>query len=224
MTIKNIKLEASWKTRLESEFEKDYMLSLKKFLKNEKAQGKIIYPAGENIFSALNSLPFDQVKVIIIGQDPYHGPGQAHGLSFSVPDGVPLPPSLKNIYKELFNDLGIDKGNCGNLLSWAKQGVLLLNSVLTVEAGNAASHQGLGWELFTDKIISVLNDEKQSLVFLLWGSYAQKKGAVIDAQKHLVLKAVHPSPLSVYRGFFGCQHFSKTNQYLISKNISPINW
>lgn len=221
---KNIRLEESWKIRLENEFEQEYMLSLKKFLQEEKALGKIIYPKGPHIFTALNSTPFDKVKVVILGQDPYHGPNQAHGLSFSVPEGIALPPSLKNIYKELFNDLSIKKSNSGNLSAWAKQGVLLLNSVLTVEAGKAASHQGKGWERFTDKIISLLNEERESLVFLLWGSYAHKKGAVIDAQKHYVLKSVHPSPLSAHRGFLGCQHFSKTNRYLVSKNLSEIDW
>lgn len=222
--LEEVLVEESWKIRLQDEFYKDYMLSLQSFLKNEKAFGKIIYPESKNIFSALNHVPFNKVKVIILGQDPYHGPHQAHGLSFSVPDGVTLPPSLKNIYKELFSDLSIQKNNAGNLSAWADQGVLLLNSVLTVEAGQAGSHQGKGWELFTDKIIALLNAEQESLVFLLWGAYAHKKGAVIDAQKHCVLKAVHPSPLSAHRGFLGCQHFSKTNAYLNSKNISPINW
>jgi uracil-DNA glycosylase len=219
-----IQLEHSWKIRLQAEFEKPYMQNLKVFLQEQKQQGKVIYPPGKQIFAALNSVPFDKVKVVILGQDPYHGPGQAHGLCFSVPDGVSLPPSLKNIFKELQNDLGIKPKVNGNLTAWAEQGVLLLNSVLTVEAGQAGSHQGKGWEQFTDNIISLLNEEKQQLVFLLWGSYAHKKGAVIDEKKHYVLKTVHPSPLSVHRGFLGCRHFSQTNRYLRDQGFSEINW
>jgi len=219
-----IQLEHSWKIRLQGEFEKPYMQNLKVFLQEQKQQGKIIYPPGKQMFAALNSVPFDKVKVVILGQDPYHGPGQAHGLCFSVPDGLVLPPSLKNIYKELQNDLGITPKTNGNLTAWAEQGVLLLNSVLSVEAGQAGSHQGKGWEQFTDKIISLLNEEKKQLVFLLWGSYAHKKGAVIDEKNHYVLKAVHPSPLSVHRGFLGCRHFSKTNLYLLEQGFSEINW
>lgn len=199
------------------------MLALSDFLRQQKVQGKIIYPEGKNMFAALNAVPFDKVKVVIIGQDPYHGAGQAHGLSFSVPDGVALPPSLQNIYKELESDTGI-KRTQGNLSDWASQGVLLLNSVLSVEAGQAASHQGKGWEQFTDQIIRLLNAERQALVFLLWGSYAQKKGAVIDAHRHCILKSVHPSPLSVHRGFFGCKHFSRANAYLQQQGLSPIHW
>ncbi len=220
---REIQLEDSWKQRLLAEFEQPYMLALSDFLRQQKARGKTIYPEGKNMFAALNAVPFDEVKVVIIGQDPYHGPGQAHGLSFSVPEGVALPPSLQNIYKELESDTGIQRKQ-GNLSDWASQGVLLLNSVLSVEAGQAASHQGKGWEQFTDQIIRLLNAERQSLVFLLWGSYAQKKGAVIDAQRHCILKSVHPSPLSVHRGFFGCRHFSRTNAYLQQQGLSPIQW
>ncbi len=223
-TQQAIQLEASWKARLQDEFEKPYMQKLKVFLQQEKQQGKVIFPPGKQMFAALNSVAFDKVKVVIIGQDPYHGFGQAHGLCFSVPEGVELPPSLKNIYKELENDLGIARKKSGNLSGWAEQGVLLLNSVLSVEAGQAASHQRKGWEQFTDKIISLLNAERKNIVFLLWGSYAHKKGAVIDEQKHYVLKTVHPSPLSVHRGFLGCKHFSKTNQYLRENDLSEINW
>ncbi len=220
----NVQLTDSWKQRLESEFDKDYMRSLKKFLVEEKQNGKVIYPKGSQMFAAMDALDFDKVKVVILGQDPYHGPGQAHGLCFSVPEGVDLPPSLKNIYKEIENDLGIKKGKQGNLCNWASQGVLLLNSVLSVEAGKAASHQGKGWEQFTDEIIASLNRERKGLVFLLWGAYAQRKGAMIDTNKHLVLKSVHPSPLSAHRGFFGCKHFSKTNDYLIAQGLEPIHW
>jgi uracil-DNA glycosylase len=222
--LREIQLEESWKSRLSEEFEKDYMLSLRQFLVDQKKNGKTVYPKGGDMFAALDAVPFDKIKVIIIGQDPYHGPGQAHGLCFSVPDGVQTPPSLKNIYKEIESDLGIQKGASGNLSHWAEQGVLLLNSVLSVEAGKAASHQGKGWEQFTDKIIEKLNAERESLVFLLWGSYAHKKGAVIDANKHLVLKSVHPSPLSAHRGYLGCKHFSKTNNYLESQGLKPIEW
>lgn len=220
----NNQLTESWKQRLGAEFEKDYMLSLKQFLLEEKQKGKVIYPKGHQMFTALDAVAFDDVKVVILGQDPYHGDGQAHGLCFSVPDDIDLPPSLKNIYKELESDLGIKKTKQGNLTEWAKQGVLLLNSVLSVEAGKAASHQGKGWEQFTDEIIASLNRERSSLVFLLWGAYAHKKGAMIDTKKHLVLKAVHPSPLSAHRGFLGCKHFSKTNNYLIAQGLAPINW
>jgi uracil-DNA glycosylase len=221
-----IKLEPSWKAHLLPEFSKDYMHILKAFLQAEKKANKKIYPKGENIFKAFELTPFDQVKVVILGQDPYHQPGQAHGLSFSVPVGITPPPSLKNIYKELETDLGI---NCsqvshGFLESWAKQGVLLLNAVLTVEDSKAAAHQGRGWEIFTDKVIEVLNQEKEHLVFILWGSYAQKKGQFIDRKKHYVIESVHPSPLSSYRGFFGSRPFSKANQYLKQHGIAEIDW
>ncbi len=221
----DIKLEPIWKERLHSEFGQEYMKNLKSFLVSEKKKNKLIYPASDLIFNAFDTTPFDQVKVVILGQDPYHGPGQAHGLSFSVPKGVPQPPSLVNIFKELKSDLGIsvEKTN-GNLKGWAEQGVLLLNAVLTVEEGLAASHQGKGWELFTDAAIRALNQERKNLVFILWGSYAQKKAAFVDTQKHYILKSVHPSPLSSHRGFFGSKPFSKTNEYLLSKNIQPIDW
>jgi uracil-DNA glycosylase len=219
-----VKLDPSWLSRIQDEFEKDYMKSLRSFLKSETLNDKIIYPKGSEYFSALNSTPFGEVKVVILGQDPYHGPNQAHGLCFSVKPGVGIPPSLLNIYKELRQDLGIEMPNHGYLQKWAEQGVLLLNATLTVEAGKAGSHQNRGWEIFTDKVVEVLNRQKDNLVFLLWGSYAQKKGEHIDAKKHLVLKAPHPSPLSAHRGFLGCQHFSKTNQYLKSVGREPIDW
>ena len=219
-----IKLDPSWLRVLGDEFEKPYMTQLKAFLKAEKQAGKVIYPAGENWFNALNTTPFDQVKVVILGQDPYHGPGQAHGLCFSVLPGVPAPPSLENMFKELKNDLGIPISAHGYLQHWAQQGVLLLNSVLTVERGRAGSHQGRGWEIFTDACIAHLNRERGGLVFLLWGSYAQKKGQLIDRQRHLVLEAPHPSPLSAHRGFFNCKHFSKTNDYLKKHGGQPIDW
>jgi len=219
-----IQLEASWLAELAAEFEQDYMLKLKSFLQQEKAAGKQIYPPGKLIFNALNTTPLDKVKVVIIGQDPYHGPGQAHGLCFSVLPGVDIPPSLMNIYKELESDLGITRPNHGCLTSWAEQGVLLLNAVLTVERSLAASHQGKGWEQFTDKVINVLNEKKSGLVFLLWGSYAQKKGQFIDRNKHLVLQSPHPSPLSAHRGFLGNKHFSQTNAYLEKQGNAAIKW
>jgi uracil-DNA glycosylase len=222
--LAEIKLESSWKNKLASEFEKPYMKNLRAFLLQEANQNKIIYPKGNDIFNAFNLTPFDQVKVVLLGQDPYHGPNQAHGLCFSVTKGIPLPPSLVNIYKELETDLNIKPATHGSLEAWAKQGVLLLNTVLTVEQGKAGSHHGKGWEQFTDKVIQVLNEEKENLVFILWGSPAQKKAANVDTTRHLVLKSVHPSPLSSYRGFFGSKPFSKTNSYLKSKNIIEINW
>ena len=220
----NIKLEPSWKAVLEDAFAMPYMQALKQFLKTEKAAGKVIYPPGSLIFNAMNSTPFDHVKVVILGQDPYHGPSQAHGLSFSVPEGVALPPSLRNIFKEIEQDLGISAPKHGCLQSWADQGVLLLNSVLTVEQHKAASHRGKGWEQFTDTIISCLNQRRKNLVFLLWGSYAQQKGKFIDRERHLVLTSPHPSPLSAHRGFFGNRHFSKANAYLQANDIEPISW
>lgn len=221
----NVKLESSWKQQLGSEFHKPYMLNLKEFLKTEKSEGKIIYPKGEEYFLALNSTPFDQVKVVILGQDPYHGPNQAHGLCFSVKPGVDIPPSLKNIYKELKQDLGIvAPSKVGFLDSWAKQGVLLLNAVLTVEAGRAGSHAGKGWEEFTDQVIRTINDNREGIIFVLWGAYAQKKGAFIDRKKHFVIEAPHPSPLSAHRGFLGSRPFSKINEYLEKQGKSPINW
>ena len=219
-----VKLEPSWLVRIGSEFELPYMQALKAFLQAERAAGKSIYPVSNLWFNALDSTPFDQVKVVILGQDPYHGPGQAHGLCFSVPVGVEVPPSLKNIYKELESDIGLIPPNHGCLESWSKQGVLMLNATLTVAARNAGSHQNQGWERITDAIIESLNPARENLVFILWGSYAQKKGANIDSDKHLVLRAPHPSPLSSYRGFFGSKPFSQTNKYLVEKGVSPINW
>ena len=219
-----IKLEASWKLALAPEFAKGYMQQLTAFLREEQAAGKTIFPKDSEYFAALDRTPVDEVKVVILGQDPYHGPGQAHGLCFSVQPGVPTPPSLVNIYKEMEDDLGIERAHHGCLHAWADQGVLLLNAVLTVEAHNAASHQGRGWETFTDAIIAELNEKHENLVFILWGGYAQKKGAKIDGTKHLVLKSPHPSPLSSYRGFFGSKPFSQTNAYLKAKGKAPIAW
>ncbi|MFD2206419.1 uracil-DNA glycosylase [Kiloniella antarctica] len=219
-----IKLDESWKVALSSEFNKDYMHNLKAFLTQQKKLNKTIFPKGSEYFQALNLAPLDKVKVVILGQDPYHGPGQAHGLCFSVRPDIPVPPSLKNIFKEMKQDLNIDQPQHGCLIPWAQQGVLLLNSVLTVEQHKAGAHQGRGWELFTDQIILALNKAHDNLVFLLWGSYAQKKGAVIDRDRHLVLQSPHPSPLSAHRGFFGNDHFSQTNQYLEQYNKQPIDW
>lgn len=220
----NINLEKSWKEKLGSELNKDYFQKLCRFIDGEVDKGITIYPPIKEIFSAFNHTPFNKVKVVIIGQDPYHGTGQAHGLSFSVKSGVKIPPSLRNIYKELHEDVGIAIAEDGDLTPWADQGVLLLNAVLTVEQGKAGSHHKKGWELFTDKVIELLNDEKENLVFMLWGSPAQKKGSKVDPDKHLILKAVHPSPLSAYRGFFGCRHFSKANAYLKGHSQVPIDW
>ena len=223
--LDRVKMNPEWKQALASEFLASYMHELRTFLDAEKKSGKVIYPPGAEIFNALNTTPLSTVKVVILGQDPYHGAGQAHGLCFSVRRGVMLPPSLQNIYKEIEADLGVARARHGELTHWAEQGVLLLNSVLTVQAGLAASHQNRGWETFTDAVIRVLNDECENLVFLLWGSYAQRKGRFIDTQKHLVLKSVHPSPLSANRGgWFGCRHFSKTNQYLQAHGKAPIDW
>lgn len=222
--MSEIKLIACWKQALEAEFEKEYMQSLRAFLKAELSAGKRIFPKGSEYFAALDTTPLEKVKVVILGQDPYHGPGQAHGLCFSVQHGVQPPPSLVNIYKEMEEDLGLTPPNHGCLTHWAEEGVLLLNSVLTVEAHQAASHQGRGWELFTDAIIAELSERHEHLVFILWGSYAQKKGAKIDRNKHFVIKSPHPSPLSSYRGFFGSKPFSQANAYLESKGKTPINW
>jgi len=219
-----IKLHPSWLSILSDEFEQPYMQTLKQFLVTEKQQGKIIFPPGELIFNAFNATPFDSVKLVILGQDPYHGPNQAHGLCFSVLPDVPFPPSLLNIFKEIHQDLGISMPDHGCLQSWAKQGVLLLNAMLTVEQSRAGSHQGRGWEQFTDRAIQLLNEQREGLVFLLWGSYAQKKGQLIDRQKHLVMSSPHPSPLSAHRGFFGTQHFSRANDYLTQQGQSPIDW
>jgi uracil-DNA glycosylase len=221
---REIRLDPSWKIRLEDEFVQPYMGSLRQFLLERKRSGAVVYPPGDLIFNAMNSTPFEAVKVVILGQDPYHGPGQAHGLCFSVLDGVPPPPSLVNIYKELEEDLVTSRPASGNLQSWADQGVLLLNAVLTVERGRAGAHQGKGWERFTDRIVSVLNEGRDDLVFMLWGSYATKKGAVIDRGRHLVLTAPHPSPLSAHRGFFGCRHFSRANAWLEEHGQNPIDW
>ena len=223
--MSEVQLESGWLKYLQPEFETETMQNLRRFLIGEAQANKTIYPAQSEVYAALNTTPFDQVRVVILGQDPYHGPGQAHGLSFSVPDGVRPPPSLKNIYKEIVSDLGaLTTPQSGNLTSWAEQGVLLLNSVLTVEAHQAASHQGRGWEQFTDRIIEVLSEQREGLVFMLWGSYAQKKGKVIDQSKHCILSAPHPSPLSAHRGFLGCQHFSLCNAYLKDQGEEGIDW
>src|SRR5574344_213362 len=218
-----VKIEETWKEVLKEEFEKDYFVNLTSFVRQEY-KDKTIYPKASNIFNAFNLCPFDKVKVVILGQDPYHEPNQAHGLCFSVLEPTPSPPSLKNIFKEINLDLGIEPLESGDLTRWASQGVLLLNATLTVEAHKAGSHQGKGWEEFTDRVIFNLANRKSGLVFLLWGSYAQKKGEFIDQTKHLVLKSVHPSPLSAHRGFFGNHHFSQTNSYLTQQGKQPINW
>lgn len=217
-------LHPSWNKYLEPEFNKPYMVELFEFLKHERDEDKIIYPNEDEYFAALNATPFEKVKVIILGQDPYHGTSQAHGLSFSVREGVALPPSLRNIFKELQADLGRPAPSSGDLTFWANQGVLLLNSVLSVEAGKASSHANKGWERFTDKIIEQLSNHRTQLVFVLWGAYAQKKGLLINSEKHYVIKSPHPSPLSAYRGFFGSAPFSRINQYLTSSNQPTIDW
>lgn len=214
----------TWRKALSTELSANYFLQLEKFLKSEYEKGKTIFPAKENIFAALNNLDLSDVKVVILGQDPYHGVGEAHGLSFSVPDGVRLPPSLRNILKELESDLAIKPVTTGNLKRWEKEGVLLLNAVLTVEKDIAASHQKKGWENFTDKVISTISKECDHVVFILWGAFAQKKSDLVDSQKHLIIKSVHPSPLSSHRGFFGSKPFSKTNQWLTRRGIKPVNW
>lgn len=219
----DVKIEESWKIRLQTEFEKPYFKTLTDFVRNEYQQ-TTIFPPGKFIFNAFNLCPFDQVKVVIIGQDPYHGPGQAHGLCFSVNDGIPFPPSLVNIFKEIKSDLGKEIPISGNLTRWAEQGVLLLNATLTVRAHQAGSHQRKGWEEFTDAAIRLLAEEREHLVFILWGAYAQKKGAFIDRNKHLVLTSAHPSPLSAYQGFFGNKHFSQANAYLASHGIQTIDF
>ena len=218
-----VQIEASWKKELLEEFEKPYFLQIVEFLKREKAQNKIIYPPGSQIFNAFNTTPFDQVKVIILGQDPYHGVGQAMGLSFSVSKNVAIPASLKNIYKEIQSDIGLPIPLHGDLTGWAKQGVFLLNAMLTVEASLASSHKNIGWQSFTDAVIQRLSTEKTGLVFLLWGNFAKAKKELIDTNKHLVLEAAHPSPLAG-GAFFGCKHFSKTNEYLEKNGQIPINW
>jgi uracil-DNA glycosylase len=218
-----VKLEASWIELLKDEFVKPYFAALSDFVHDEY-KNSTVYPPAKFIFNALDSLPVDKIKVVILGQDPYHGPGQAHGLSFSVPDGIALPPSLQNIYKELETDLGIARAKSGNLEHWVREGVLLLNATLTVRAHQAGSHQNKGWEQFTDAIIHHLAETREHLIFILWGAYAQKKGSFIDETKHLVIKSPHPSPFSAYSGFFGSKPFSKTNEYLENHDQKPINW
>jgi uracil-DNA glycosylase len=224
MSDDRIRLEASWKARVGEYLLREDMQALAAFLRERRAAGVPVYPPAREIFAAFDATPFDAVKVVVLGQDPYHGPGQAHGLAFSVRPGVPVPPSLLNIYAELQRDLGIPRADHGCLLPWAARGVLLLNAVLTVEAGRAGSHQGKGWEGFTDHVVDVLANQREGLVFLLWGSYAQAKGRRIDPRRHRVLKAPHPSPLSAHRGFIGCGHFSQANEYLARRGASPVDW
>ena len=219
----DVKIEQSWKTRLQNEFEKEYFINLTNFVKKEY-NSYTVYPPGQLIFNAFDKCPFENVKVVILGQDPYHGTGQAHGLCFSVREGVAFPPSLINIFKEIYNDLGSPPPNGGNLEHWAEQGVLLLNATLTVRAGQAGSHQNKGWEQFTDEVVRLVAKEKNNVVFILWGSYAQKKGETINRANHLVLESPHPSPLSASRGFFGNKHFSKTNEYLKEHGMEPVKW
>lgn len=219
-----VRLDDRWRTALQKEFDSSYMQDLKSFLTTEKQAGKIIFPKGPEYFRALDLTPLGEVRVVILGQDPYHGDGQAQGLCFSVRRGVRIPPSLVNIYKELYSDLGIPPAHHGDLTHWAEQGVLLLNSVLTVERGRAASHQGKGWERFTDAVIACVNEQKTPAVFILWGAYAQRKAAFVDASRHLVLKGAHPSPLSAHNGFFGGHYFSKANEFLEAHGLKPIDW
>ncbi|AHF16970.1 uracil-DNA glycosylase [Niabella soli] len=220
----DVAMEPSWKKELATEFNKPYFESLVNHLKTEKQAGKVIYPAGSNIFNAFNTTPFDKVKVLLLGQDPYHGPGQAHGLCFSVQRGVPPPPSLVNIYKELQDDLGLPIPRTGDLTSWAQQGVFMLNASLTVRAGEPMSHAKIGWATFTDAVIKKVSDDKQNVVFILWGRFAQEKASLIDASKHCIIKSAHPSPLSAHNGFFKSKPFSKTNEYLVAHGIDPIDW
>lgn len=224
MTNAAVKLDESWMNEVGTEFDKPYMQNLKAFLSAEKQAGQVVFPRGDEIFNALNTTNFDKVRVVILGQDPYHGPGQAHGLSFSVREGVALPPSLLNIYKEIVAEYGGAIPRSGDLTRWAAQGVLLLNATLTVRQAQAGSHQNKGWEEFTDAIVRAINERREHVVFLLWGAYAQKKGAIIDRAKHLVLSAPHPSPLSAHRGFLGCGHFKKANEYLSANGYAPIDW
>ena len=219
-----VQLSASWLAQLADLFEQESMRALGAFLRAEKARGRVIYPPGASIFAAFEATPFEAVKVVILGQDPYHGPGQAHGLCFSVPPGIPAPPSLVNILAELGQDVGVPRPPHGNLAAWAAGGVLLLNSVLTVEAGHAGSHQGKGWESFTDAVIERLSASREGLVFMLWGAYAQAKGRLLDRSRHCVLRAPHPSPLSAHRGFMGCGHFSAANRYLAGRGLAPVDW
>ncbi len=220
----DVKMEPSWKEQLQNEFSKPYFLQIATHLKMEKAAGKIIYPPGSQMFNAFDKTPWDKVKVVLLGQDPYHNPGQAMGLSFSVADGVPPPPSLANMYKELLSDIGMPIPKTGNLTPWALQGVLLLNASLTVRANEPGSHAQIGWQQFTNAVIQKISDEKKGIVFLLWGKFAQVKQSLIDEGKHHVLKAAHPSPLSAYNGFFGCKHFSRTNALLMKEGVEAINW
>lgn len=220
----DVQIEPSWKAQMQAEFDKPYFTKIVHFIKQEKKSGKVIYPEGSNIFNAFSQTPFNEVKVVLLGQDPYHGQGQAHGLCFSVQDGVKPPPSLMNIYKELHDDLGKEIPTSGNLLHWAKQGVFMLNAALTVEANTPMSHSKIGWGQFTDAVIKKISDEKQGIIFLLWGRFAQEKEILIDASKHHILKAAHPSPLSAYNGFFGCKHFSKTNILLTQQSKKNILW
>lgn len=220
----DVKIDSSWKNVLKEEFNKPYFQQIVLHLKTEKNQGKIIYPPGSQIFQAFNITPFSNVKVVILGQDPYHGARQAHGLCFSVQPPTPAPPSLVNIFKELQDDIGIQVPNHGNLTKWAEQGVFLLNASLTVRSGEPMSHAKIGWALFTDTVIKKISDEKKHVVFMLWGKFAQEKRSLIDESKHLVLRSVHPSPLSAHAGFFGCKHFSKANRWLMSKGIDPVDW
>ena len=224
MTASEVKIGESWKAPLAAEFSDPYMADLKRFLLEQKQEGRRIFPKGAEYFRALDLTPLDEVRVVILGQDPYHGEGQAHGLCFSVQPGVRIPPSLVNIYKEMQEDLGIPPARHGFLEHWAKQGVLLLNSVLTVEMGRAASHQGRGWERFTDAVIRAVNEQEKPVVFILWGSYAQKKAAFVDRSRHLVLRSPHPSPLSAHNGFFGTRPFSKANEFLVKHGRTPIDW
>ncbi len=219
----DVRMAPAWKAALADEFEKEYWRDLTTFVREEYTTGPI-YPAPKDVFHAFDACPFDKVKVVILGQDPYHGRGQAHGLCFSVPEGVSIPPSLQNIYKELHDDLGIEQPQSGNLDHWAHEGVLLLNATLTVRAGQPGSHQGKGWETFTDAVVRLLNHEREHLVFMLWGNYAKAKGEHIDRRKHLVLEAAHPSPYSARAGFFGCRHFSKANEYMKQNGIDPVTW
>ena len=220
----DVKIEPSWKKVLKEEFSKPYFEQIVLHIKTEKSQGKIIYPPGPLIFNAFNTTPFDKVKVVILGQDPYHGPGQAHGLCFSVQNGVPPPPSLINIFKELQEDIGVPIPDHGNLTYWAEQGVFLLNASLTVRAGEPMSHSKIGWAQFTDEVIKKISAEKKHVVFILWGKFAQEKKSLIDETKHCILRSTHPSPLSAHAGFLGCKHFSKANAYLMSKGIDPVDW
>lgn len=224
MSTNSVQIEQSWKAVLQDEFDKEYFQQIIHHIKTEKAAGQIIYPKGSEIFNAFSKTPFQNVKVVILGQDPYHNPNQAMGLSFSVPAGIKLPPSLVNIYKELHNDIGLGFSQNGDLTNWANQGVLLLNAILTVRANEPASHSKIGWMHFTDAVIKTLSEQKRHLVFVLWGKFAQEKIVLIDGNKHCILQAAHPSPFSADKGFFGCKHFSKANEYLTNNGIEPIDW